>query len=311
MGTDGAACAATEEPERLVAGFKKRADARRTVPARSAKKTAGTTAKAKPAKRPARKPPVRAAAKKQSAKRVPPKDTLDPQFVGKFLPYLRALRGYTRLKVDGLENIPKTGAAILAANHTGWLGLDYALAALVVHDEVGRTPRGMVHEAWFLAPATAQFAAKMGLSKVSKESMAEQLERDHLVMVFPEGEHGAFRPSSNYEVLEFARGFVRVAMQKGVPIIPVAILGGEESNPVDKTITSYEQLLKLPLIIPTNLLPKPVKWRIRFLPPLDFEGFEPSDADDAARVHAIAKDVRSRVQAAIRTLQKERGNPYI
>ncbi|MEK6985744.1 MAG: lysophospholipid acyltransferase family protein [Candidatus Thermoplasmatota archaeon] len=281
------------------------------MPSRSAKKAAGKARATKAAKTAPAKKAVRKQAKKLVAKRAATKDTLDPEFVGKFLPYLRALRGYTRLKVDGLENIPKKGSAILAANHTGWLGLDYALAALVVHDEVGRTPRGMVHEAWFLTPATAQFAAKMGLSKVSKESMAEQLGGNHLVMVFPEGEHGAFRPVSNYEVLEFARGFVRVAMQKGVPVIPVAILGGEESNPVDKTIKSYEQLLKLPLIIPTNLLPKPVKWRIRFLPPLDFEGFDASDADDAVRVHAIARDVQQRVQTAIRTLQKERGNPYI
>jgi 1-acyl-sn-glycerol-3-phosphate acyltransferase len=240
-----------------------------------------------------------------------PADELDPQFIAKFLPYLRALRGYTRLKVDGLENIPKEGPAILAANHTGWLGLDYALTALVIQDETQRTPRGMVHEAWFLTPATAQFAAKAGLSKVSKESMAKQAKAGHLVMVFPEGEHGAFRASSNYEVLEFARGFVRVAMQTGAPVVPVAILGGEESNPVDKTVKGYEDLLKLPLIIPANLIPKPVKWRIRFLPALEFDAFEPEDADDSARVHRIAKDVQARVQKALRDLQKERGNPYI
>ncbi len=274
------------------------------MPAAAPKKSAAKVPARKPAKTAAKPKP------KAPAKKAAKKDELDPEFIAKFLPYLRALRGYTRLKVDGLQHIPKEGPAILAANHTGWLGLDYALTALVIQDELHRTPRGMVHEAWFLTPATAQFAAKAGLSKVSKESMAKQAKGGHLVMVFPEGEHGAFRPASNYEVLEFARGFVRVAIQTGVPVVPVAILGGEESNPVDKTITGYEQLLKMPLIIPTNLLPKPVKWRIRFLPPLDFSGFDPEDADDAKRVHAIAKDVQARVQVALRALQKERGNPY-
>ncbi|MCA1819052.1 MAG: 1-acyl-sn-glycerol-3-phosphate acyltransferase, partial [Halobacteriales archaeon] len=181
-------------------------------------------------------------------------DPFDPAYVAKFMPYLRALRGYTRLKADGLENVPK-GPAILAANHTGWLGLDYALTAVVLHDELDRTPRGLVHAAWFVAPATAQFAGKVGLAKVSKDAMAEALRAGHLVMVFPEGEKGAFRAGAGYKLTEFARGFVRVAMAEGVPIVPVAILGGEESNPVERTIKSYEQLLKMPIPVPTNLLP--------------------------------------------------------
>ena len=240
-----------------------------------------------------------------------PKDPFDPAFVDKLLPYFRALRGYTRLKADGLQHVPKRGPAILAANHTGWLGLDYALAALVVHDEKDRTPRGLVHSAWFVAPATAQFAGKVGLSKVSKESMAQALRDRHLVMVFPEGEKGAFRPGSDYKLTEFARGFVRVAMAERVPIIPVAILGGEESNPVEKTIKSYEQLLKMQIPVPTNLLPKPVKWRIRFLPPIKFPKGEPSDADDKKTVHAVAEDVQARIQAALDSLKVERGHPYI
>lgn len=235
----------------------------------------------------------------------------DPDFVAKLTPYLRALRGYTRLKVDGLENVPKRGPAILAANHTGWLGLDYAMTALVLHDELGRTPRGLVHAAWFLAPATAQFAGKVGLSKVSKEAMAQSLRNRHLVMVFPEGEKGAFRAGSDYKLTEFARGFVRVAMTERVPIVPVAILGGEESNPVERTIQSYEQLLKMPIPIPTNILPKPVKWRIRFLPRIPFAKAQPGDADDREQVHAVAADVQAGIQAALDRLKVERGHPYL
>jgi len=255
-----------------------------------------------------------AKAKSPVAKRkrkTPPKDRLDPGVIAKLLPALRALRGYTRLKADGLENVPKRGPAILAANHTGWLGLDYALTALVLHDEVGRTPRGMAHAAWFGNPVTAKFAGQVGLSQVSKDAMATCLRQKHLVMVFPEGEKGAFRVASGYEVLEFARGFVRVAMAKQVPIIPVAILGGEEANPVDRTLKGYEDLLKLHLPVPRNLLPKPVKWRIRFLPPLEFKDYRAEDAADSERVHAVAEDVRTRVQRALRQLEKERGHPYI
>lgn len=238
-------------------------------------------------------------------------DPFDAEVVGKMLPYLRALRGYTRLKVEGLEHLPRDGPAILAANHTGWLGLDYALAALVVHDEAGRTPRGMAHSAWFLNPVTKKFAGQVGLSKVSKESMVQQLAAGHLVMVFPEGEHGAFRPANNYQVMEFARGFVRVALATGVPVIPVCILGGEESNPVDRTIKGYEELLKLEIPVPRNFLPKPVKWRIAFLPPVGFGGARPEDADDSDKVHALAKEIQESVQTNLRRMIKERGHPYL
>lgn len=234
-------------------------------------------------------------------------DGFDAEFVAKLTPYLRLLRGYTRLKADGLEHIPP-GPAILAANHTGWLGLDYALTALVLHDELGRTPRGLVHAAWFRASATADFARKVGFAPVSKEAMAHAVRHGHLAMVFPEGEKGAFRPDSGYQVSEFARGFVRVAIEEGVPIVPVAILGGEESNPVGRTIDTYEELLRMPIPVPKNVLPKPVKWRIRVLPRVKVP--RGTKADDRAKVHAIAAEVRGKVQAALDTLKVERGHPY-
>jgi 1-acyl-sn-glycerol-3-phosphate acyltransferase len=269
---------------------------------------------APPRKRPAKAATKKAAPRKTAAKaaktKPKPKDGLDENVIARLLPVLRALRGYTRLKADGLEHLPK-GPAILAANHTGWLGLDYALTALVVHDEAGRTPRGMAHNAWFSNPVTARFAHQVGLSKVSKDAMAQQLRLGHLVMVFPEGEKGAFRAASGYEVLEFARGFVRVAMAERIPIVPVAVLGGEESNPVERTIKGYEEMLKLHLPVPRNILPKPVKWRIRFLPPVRFPKTKPADPDDTGRVHEVAEDVRARVQKALRQLEKERGHPYI
>jgi 1-acyl-sn-glycerol-3-phosphate acyltransferase len=253
--------------------------------------------------------------RKRAATRSPPSpadpsDPFDAAFVAKLTPFLRGLRGYTRLKVDGLEHVPRRGPAILAANHTGWLGLDYALAALVLHDEVGRTPRGLAHGAWFVAPATAQFAGKVGLRKVSKEAMAELVRAGHLCVVFPEGERGAFRPASGYRLADFARGFVRVAVAERVPIVPIAILGGEESNPVERTIRSYEELLKMPIPVPANLFPKPVKWRIRALPRMR-PWTEVKDPADADAVRAYADGVRARIQAELDRLVVERGHPYL
>ncbi len=240
-------------------------------------------------------------------------DSMDRVFIEKFAPFLRTLRSYTRLQVAGLDHIPETGPALLTANHTGWLGLDYALTALSVYDGVGRLPRGMAHSAWFKSPATATFARKVGLFEVTKDAMRRQLGKGDLVMLFPEGEKGAFRPGSDYQLEPFARGFVRVAMATQAPVIPVCVLGGEESNPVGRRIESYEELLNIKggLPIPKNLWPKPVKWRIKFLPPIPFTDYTEKDGEDADRVHAVAEDVRTRIQRELRKMKVERGHPYL
>lgn len=240
-------------------------------------------------------------------------DPIDLQFLEKLAPGFRMLRNYTRLKVDGLENVPDDGPAILACNHTGWLGLDYALTALSVYDAHERVPRGMAHEAWFKVPKAREFAKKVGLFQVTKDAMAQQLENGNLVMIFPEGEKGAFRPGSDYALEEFARGFVRVAMATQTPVVPVAILGGEESNPVGRRIESYEELLQMRggLPVPKNLIPRPVKWRIRFLEPMDYSDYTEADTAAKETVHALSEATRDRIQKALRTLKVERGNPWI
>lgn len=269
-------------------------------------------AKARAAKPRPAAPPARVAASAAAAADADG-DGIDQEFLERFAPFLRTLRSYTRLQVAGLDHVPTSGPALLTANHTGWLGLDYALTALSVYDGLGRLPRGMAHAAWFKAPATARFAKKVGLFEVTKDAMRRQVAKGELVMLFPEGEKGAFRPGSDYTLEPFARGFVRVAMATQVPVVPVCVLGGEESNPVGARIESYEQLLNMKggLPIPRNLWPKPVKWRIKFLPPVSFAGCTETDADDSERVHAIAEDVRTRIQRELRKMKVERGHPYL
>lgn len=240
-------------------------------------------------------------------------DGMDLAFVEKLLPWFRSIRTYTRLKTSGLEHLPHTGPGLLVGNHTGWLGLDYALTALTVYEETGRLVRGMAHEAWFKAKATREFATRCGIVPVSKDAMRDQLAAGELVMMFPEGERGAFKPGKDYQLQPFARGFVRVAVETGAPVVPVAILGGEESNPVGARISGYDELLRLHggIPVPRNLLPKPVKWRIRFLDPLDLSRRIPEDSEDRDLVHAYAALVRERVQDELGRLLEERGHPYL
>lgn len=239
---------------------------------------------------------------------------VDVAFLRKrIVPIFSRLRDYSRVKVDGLDHVPESGPAILVGNHTGWLGLDYAFTALSVYEGLDRIVRGMAHPAWFKNSATRSFAKKCGIVEITKDAMREQLADDRLVLMFPEGEKGAFRPGSDYTLEPFARGFVRVAMETGVPIVPVCILGGEEANPVGTRLESYEDLVNMKggLPIPRNLIPKPVKWRIRFLPAPDWSAYGPEDAGDHDLVHALAEETRARVQRELRKMKVERGHPYL
>lgn len=237
---------------------------------------------------------------------------VDVAFLRKLIvPVFQRLRDYSRLKVDGLDHVPSEGPALLVANHTGWLGLDYAFTALSVHEGIDRIVRGMAHPAWFANAATAKFATRCGITQITKDAIREQIDDGRLVLMFPEGEKGAFRPGSDYQLEPFARGFIRIALETGAPVVPVCILGGEEANPVGTRIESYEELVNMKggLPIPRNLIPKPVKWRIRFLPAQTFDqGAEA--AGDHDLVHGLAEATRATIQAELKKLKLERGHPY-
>lgn len=234
----------------------------------------------------------------------------DESFIHRASPVFKLLRLYSRLEVTGLEHVPESGA-VLAANHTGWLGLDYAYTALSVYDARKRIPRGMAHPTWFKRKDIGKIASRLGLFEASKKTMRGFLEAGELVFLFPEGEQGAFKSQKEPYVLQpFARGYIRAAMETGVPIVPVAIVGGEEANPSGGPVDSYEALLDLTLPHPQNLFPRPVKWRISFLSPIFLEGGKEA-AVDRTRVHAENEKIRGLIQAELKRLLSLRGHPFL
>lgn len=233
-------------------------------------------------------------------------DRTDAALVERVSPALRLMHRYCRLDVVGLQNVP-TGRALIVPNHTGWLGLDYANLGSTLYEGTGRVSNVVVHPAWFRIPQIAKIATRLGFIQPRTEEIVGRLSADRLVTVFPEGTSGAFKPvgrAAPYELAEFRRGFVRAAMATQSPIVPVAIVGGEEANPCLGALPLTERWLAFPVPIPLNLVPLPVKWTIRFLPPVRMDEYSERDAADTERVHALASDVRNRVQE---TLNQELG----
>lgn len=219
-------------------------------------------------------------------------------------------RRYFRLEVEGLENIPRRGAGIIAPNHSGYSGFDALLLAHEIHRGSGRLPRILTHHFWFLTKATAIPAEKVGFIEATTENGLHQLSRNNLVILFPEGEHGNFKPTAKrYHLQEFKRGFIRMAIEKQCPIVPVLIIGAEEThiNLAQLKLTKFLRGTVLPL--PLNIIPLPAKWIIKFLPAIHLP-YKPEAQNDRELVHEIAEEIRESMQRALSAEVKKRESVF-
>ncbi|RYZ63485.1 MAG: hypothetical protein EOP05_23475, partial [Proteobacteria bacterium] len=129
-------------------------------------------------------------------------------------------RKYFRLQVEGTENIPRRGPALICPNHSGYSGFDALLLAHEISKSTGRIPRVLTHHLWFATKATSVPAEKLGFIEANTANATAQLKKNNLVNLFPEGEYGNFKPTvERYQIQEFKRGFIRLAIQRQCPII--------------------------------------------------------------------------------------------
>lgn len=228
---------------------------------------------------------------------------------------------YFRVVVEGIENIPTEGAAMLVANHGGAaLPYDAAMLALAVLNSapLPRRVRVSATEIFNMLPWVSHMYRKVGGVYASREDARQVLRRGGLLGVFPEGESGFMKPVwQAYHVQRFGRGgFVHLAEATGVPIVPVAILGAEEVHPAVAVSKRLAQLVRLvfpqqrveEIAIFLNPLPLPVRWRIRFLPPVMPE--HPEREPDPLRVLERSEEIRRSIQTALDALLAARGTPF-
>jgi 1-acyl-sn-glycerol-3-phosphate acyltransferase len=173
----------------------------------------------------------------------------------------------------------------------------------------------------FAPPLSSTFLLRTGNVLAHPDNARELLERDELVGVFPEGVKGAAkRFSERYRIGRFGRGgFVQIALRTGAPLVPVAVVGGEEVHPVVFELTPLARLLRLPIfpvtptfpwLGPLGLLPLPSKWLIAFGEPIETRSFGPDAADDPAVVMELSERVRSWIQARVDKLLERRATAF-
>lgn len=226
------------------------------------------------------------------------------KFLYRNLPSLLAeiITRYFKVEIEGLEHIPRQGPVIIAPNHSGFSGFDAIVLAYTIQKHTQRIPRVLTHQFWFLTKTTAMPANKMGFIEATYENGVNYLRKNNLIILFPEGEHGNFKPSSKmYELQEFKRGFIRMALETNALIVPTLVIGAEESsiNLRQLKLSKFFRGLILPL--PLNILPLPVKWKVKFLPPHDLP-YDKTKIQDRDFIKDLSNDIQEEMQE---TLYKE------
>jgi 1-acyl-sn-glycerol-3-phosphate acyltransferase len=216
-----------------------------------------------------------------------------------------------RVEVEGIENVPAEGGALIVSNHSGALPPDAPMIMQALkHEHATPRPLYMLGENWFKGyPGIGMLANKIGLVGAHPANAQRLLsDEGRLVLVFPEGQKGSRKLFwQRYRLRRFGRGgFVRTAMRAGVPIVPTAVMGAEEAMPIFAHVPLLQRLTGL-IYFPINhafpqfgaaagLMYLPAKFRIRFLEPVDLSAYGPEDADDIALVGRLSERIRLRIQ---------------
>jgi 1-acyl-sn-glycerol-3-phosphate acyltransferase len=213
--------------------------------------------------------------------------------------------GYFSLEVEGIEHVPRAGRVVYAQNHAGWFPVDalFLMLALAEAHGVERAPVFATHESALSAPLLGPFMRRFGAVPASWFRRPERLPDEiESCGIFPEGVRGNCKPFwEAYRMRDWNRGFARVAIARQCPIVPVAILGGEECLPVAWTVRVLEPFIGSILGLPLSPVPLPTRWKVVFHEPI-LLGAPREAVTDQGYCGEVARYVQRIVQ---RTLDRE------
>lgn len=213
---------------------------------------------------------------------------------------------FYKVEAFGLENIPKDGRCLIIPNHSGQLPFDGMLVgyALITNPNGPRAPKAMVERFLPSVPFIGNWLSSVGAVIGDPLNCERMLDNEEAVIVFPEGVRGSNKLYKHrYQLQRFGTGFMHLAMKHNAPIIPVGIIGMEE------TIRSYADIKPLakalgmpvaPLVIPFIF---PSKVYIYFGKPIYFENDVYKEHDIKERVEVVKAAINELIQEGLQKRQ--------
>jgi 1-acyl-sn-glycerol-3-phosphate acyltransferase len=258
-------------------------------------------------------------------------DERDPDYIRESLPRLWLLASlWFRAEVRNLERIPAQGPVLMVGNHSGGnITPDTIVFTLAFNTYFGVERRfyQLAHNLVLAMPGLG-YLRKHGTVAASPENLEQALDSGAALLVYPGGDYEVHRPSWQSARVDFGgrKGFIRLALEKDVPLVPVVAVGGQETALFLSRGERLARLLRLDrifrlkvlpisLALPLGLnvgdffghLPLPAKITIQVLPPVHLRERYGSDPDP----DEVYADLIVDMQATLTALQGERRLPVI
>jgi 1-acyl-sn-glycerol-3-phosphate acyltransferase len=239
---------------------------------------------------------------------------------------------YFRLEIAGWDKLPAQPSLLIGVHSGGPLTMDAWTVNMAWwrHFQGSRTLHATAHDVLMQNKLLGRYFRRMGTISPSGESIQAAFQRGDDVILWPGGEVDAYRKWTKRDqaVLGGRKGFIRLAIRSGVPIVPVATIGGHDTLFVLSEGRGLAKLLKLkermrvevaPItfsmpfgvalhLLPLQHIPLPAKIRTELLEPIYLDS-DPAKADDEDYVNRIYAEVESRIQAGMDRLAKKRRFP--
>lgn len=224
-----------------------------------------------------------------------------------------------RAEWEGLEHIPTEGGALLVANHAAAIPSDAPVIMHGIETELGRPVYGLADNFFKRVPFVGTLWSRLGGLPAHPDNAYRLLaEQNQLVLVFPEGSKGPAKTyGERYQLRRFGRGgFVEIAMQAGVPVVPIAVVGAEESMPTLFRLPSLASVIGAPYVpFTANMLALgplgalayfPAKFKLRVLEPVTFNVPPGQERYSQSRVMDWSEAIRDRIQNALYDMLRTR-----
>jgi 1-acyl-sn-glycerol-3-phosphate acyltransferase len=235
-----------------------------------------------------------------------------------------------RMEIEGWEKIPDPPVLLVGVHSGAPFVWDAWSVGVQWWRRFGaeRPLHGTAHDALMALPVIGSYFRRMGVLPAAPDSIAGALAAGHDVMLWPGGEVDSLRPWSKRDeaILAGRKGFIRLAIKSGVPIVPFSTVGGPDAMPVIASGRRLAKLLQLdklarlkmfpialsapwgiaPALLPE--IPLPAKIRTAFQEPVRFQ-VGPERADDDAYVDRKYEEVRERIQGGMDALARRRALP--
>lgn len=209
---------------------------------------------------------------------------------------------YFRVTAHGLEHIPAQGRVLVIANHSGQLPMDGLLIgyAMATNPNGPRAPRAMVERFFPTVPWLGSMLTGIGAVIGDPLNCTKMLEQDEAVIVFPEGVRGSGKLyKQRYQLQRFGNGFLHMAMNCHAPIVPVGVVGCEETMPSLANIAPLAKLLGIPYVPLGPLLPLPARVYLNFGEPIMFDSAPCSEEEVTERVERVKTAIRELIDRGL------------